>query len=361
MTFTRLLTAVLGLSLAAGAQTISGPYVARATTTSATVLWVEAPATVRFGADPQNLDASVPVFQVRQATLSGLKPATTYHYEVPGAGRGSFTTPPTAAGAATGAGDYTFAVFGDNRTRHEVYRKVAAAIAAAKPAFIVHTGDQVADGRDPKQWAVFFDISKEMLRHTVFLPALGNHERNVPDWYRFYDQPRGYYSFDWGKAHWVILNSDVGNVASHTEGQEAYWREQVAWMEQDLEKNKDADYLFVAFHHPPYTAVSRRHEAAAKIAARLVPVFRKFKVHGVFGGHDHNYQRHVQDGIQYVVTGGGGAPLYEVDGPLPGITQKVESVENYVFAEAKGKVIRFEARTPEGRVIDKFEITGGKR
>ena len=30
----------------------------------------------------------------------------------------------------------------------------------------------------------------------------------------------------------------------------------------------------------------------------------------VFNGHDHNYQRHVVDGVTYVVTGGGGGSTW---------------------------------------------------
>jgi hypothetical protein len=35
----------------------------------------------------------------------------------------------------------------------------------------------------------------------------------------------------------------------------------------------------------------------------------------VITGHDHNYQRYTKNGIQYVITGGGGAPLYPVADP----------------------------------------------
>jgi 3',5'-cyclic AMP phosphodiesterase CpdA len=289
-----------------------------------------------------------PALQIQRKELTGLKPGTHYDYEVPDAGKGSFTTPPKDDG------NFSFVVFGDNRTRHDVYRQVSAAIAAAKPTFVVHTGDQVAAGSDFTLWPIFFDISREWMRQTVYLPALGNHEQNSPYWYQLYGRNNGYYSQDWGPIHWVILDSDAPG------GAEASWKEQTAFLEQDLAAHKSARFRFVVFHHPPYTAVARRQEGAARIAERLVPLFRKHKVQGVFCGHDHNYQRHVEDGIQYVVTGGGGAPLYDVDGPIPGKTVKAEKVENFVYAEAKGSVIRFEARTPDGRVIDKFEISAQK-
>ena len=36
------------------------------------------------------------------------------------------------------------------------------------------------------------------------------------------------------------------------------------------------------------------------------------RVSFVFSGHDHLYQRGEVDGLKYVVSGGGGAPLYSV-------------------------------------------------
>jgi hypothetical protein len=345
------------LTLPLAAQKIAGgPYVSFATTTTATVAWIVDHGPVRFGTDAAALATSAPAFQVHRTTLTGLKPGALYHYEVPGAGRGSFTTPP----AATTDTPHTFAVFGDNRTRHEVYRKVAGAVAAAQPTYIVHTGDQVADGTVADQWVTFFDISREMLRHTVFFPSLGNHERNSPYWYRFFDKRIGYYSFNYGKAHWVILNTDVRNVAATEEEREAYWKAQLAWADRDLERNQDAEYLFVAHHHTPITAIKRRYAEAARLHERLWPLYEKHKPSAVFTGHDHNYQRHVKDGIPVVVTGGGGAPLYEVDAPVPGISQVVESIENYVFAQVDAGVIRLEARAIDGRVIDKFEIVSRK-
>ncbi len=357
MQFLRSLVVLALVAASAAAQLLpGGPYVTLVTPRSAIVMWVTEQKPVRYGTTSEGLSATAAAspFRVNQVQLTDLQPGTTYHYDVPDAGAGSFTTPPN------GHGDFTFVVYGDSRTRPDVHRKVALKIFAVSPAFVVHTGDQVADGRNASHWPTFFDVTREMLRSTVFFPALGNHERNTPFWYQFFGRNTGYYSFDWGAAHFVILNSDVNNVAPTPEAREAYWKEQIAWMEKDLEAARSADFRFVAFHHPPYTAMKRRWADAEKIAARLVPLFRKHHVHAVFGGHDHNYQRHVDAGIQYVVTGGGGAPLYDVDGPLPGKTVKAESVENYVIARVEGKVVRFEARTPDDRVLDKFEIKAGE-
>jgi hypothetical protein len=47
--------------------------------------------------------------------------------------------------------------------------------------------------------------------------------------------------------------------------------------------------------------------------------------------------------LAYVITGGGGAPLYDVDKPPAGITQKVISTENFVSVKVAGKSVQIEA------------------
>ena len=323
---------------------MSGPFTPFVTSTSATVMWISDSTPIRYG--PLGQESEVHSFRMNRTQLNGLNPGSVIHYDIPGVGSGQFTTPPPPGAAA----NFNFVVFGDNRTRHDVYRQVAKEIAALKPTFIVHTGDLVENGLNPALWSIFFDISRDLLRNAAFFTTLGNHEGNSPYWYQFFDQHTGYYSFDWGKTHWAMLNTN--NVPPDPE---AYWAQQLAWLEKDLEKNQGADFLFVAFHHTPYTAVKNRQAAAARIAARLVPIFKKYKVSAIFAGHDHNYQHHEEGGIPYIVTGGGGAPLYDVDGIMD-ITVKAEKVENYVLCRTLAAAIRCEARALGGRVIERFDL-----
>src|SRR5438093_9223175 len=73
---------------------------------------------------------------------------------------------------------YRFLVYGDNRTRHDVHRKVIAEVMKhGIPDFILQTGDMVEDGNDSALWPIFFDIEKDLLRQSAFFPAIGNHER----------------------------------------------------------------------------------------------------------------------------------------------------------------------------------------
>ena len=123
----------------------------------------------------------------------------------------------------------------------------------------------------------------------------------------------------------------------------------------DLKRSQNADFRFLVFHNPPFTAVKKRQKEGGASQA-LVPLFEQYRVTAVFNGHDHNYQRHVKNGVQYIVTGGGGAPLYPVDGPIPGLTQKVESTEHFVQVKVEGNEATLEAVALDGSLIDTFEL-----
>ena len=55
---------------------------------------------------------------------------------------------------------------------------------------------------------------------------------------------------------------------------------------------------------------------AESVREQFHDIFVEHGVDIVFAGHDHYYYRTVRDDIQYVVTGGGGAPLYDIQADI---------------------------------------------
>jgi 3',5'-cyclic AMP phosphodiesterase CpdA len=330
---------------------VGGPFVVNASSRTATIVWILQTSDVKLGTSPNDMTRIAPVLRPEKVTLSSLDAGKTYYYDVLGRaeGTGSFKTAPV------GPAKFKFVVYGDTRTRHDMHRKVVEAINRTDPDFVLHTGDLVADGRDTSQWPIFFSIEEQLLRKTAFFPVLGNHERNDPQFHEFFDVRTPYYSFDWGTSHFVILNSDFGNVAASPEAKKAFWAEQERWLEEDLQNSQSADFRFVTFHHPPFTAMKRR-QGGNKPVREWVPLFEKYHVSAVFNGHDHNYQHHYKDGVHYIVTGGGGAPLYALDSPIPGVTQKVERAEHFVEVEVDGKQARILAIGLDGSLIDSIDL-----
>jgi acid phosphatase type 7 len=325
-------------SLIAEEKLVGGPYVVNVGQRSATVAWVVETGQVSLGTAPGQGEKTAPVLRSEKVSFTGLEPA------IPKDG-------PSAA-APNGPAAFQFVVYGDTRTRHDMHRKVIAAIVKyASPEFVLHTGDLVADGADSTQWPVFFDIERELLRKAAFFPSLGNHERNDAQYYEFFSVSTPYYSFNWGTAHFIVLNSDIGNVSNSEIARDSFWTEQTRWLEEDLKKSQAADFRFVIAHHPPLTAVARRQGENPHMTA-LIPMFEKYKLTAGFFGHDHNYQHYLKNGVHYFITGGGGAPLYDVDKPPEGITKMVESTEHFVVVKVGGKTARVEALRLDGRTLE---------
>ena len=349
---TTFLFAFVSLCAAASPDTVAGgPWVVNVGPKTATIGWLTEEGHVQLGTTPTDTQLNSAALRSHKVTYTGLTPGTQYFYAVPEHPelKGSFKTAPT------GAASFKFVVYGDTRTRHDMHQRVVTAIVKAGPDFLVHTGDLVADGSDTGQWPTFFSIEHDLLRTTPFYPAQGNHERNNPQFYDYFASSAPYYSFDWGGVHFIILNSDLANVSTSSDRRSDFWGEQLRWLEADLKKAQKADFRFLAFHHPPFTAVSARQQESMQLQ-ELVPIFEKYKVDVVFAGHDHNYQRHIVNGIQYVVTGGGGAPLRTVDKPLEGRTVKFANTEHYVQVVITPQHARIEAVALDGTLIDSVEL-----
>ena len=346
-----------GLAAVAGDPGLAGgPFVAAVTSKTATIVWLvrSGEVSVKAADDDKNPATVSPSIRVEKTTLTGLKPNTRYEYSVPGYSdaKGSFKTPPT------GDTPFDFVSYGDNRTRPDVHRKVIAAIVShGVPDMVVQTGDLVADGSDTLLWTTFFDIEKKLLSQTAFYPSLGNHEHHAQNFYDFTQTAKPYYSFDWGNAHFSVIDTDLDNVSPVETVRAAFWAEQARWLENDLRTHQQSQFRFVAGHHPPFTAVASRQGDNPHMRA-LTPLFETYHVTAGLFGHDHNYQHYLQNGIHYLTSGGGGAPLYDVDKPPVGITQKVVSVENWVSVHVDGKTAHVRVFSINGDVIDEFDLQG---
>src|SRR5215471_16334568 len=340
--------------LSAEQKIIGGPAAVNVGPRTATIVWVVQTDELTLH-PPTGPVKHSPSFHVEHTTLTGLQPNTRYEYEAGGTGGAAATATAPAIPPAV-AVPFEFFVFGDTRTRHDMHRRVIdAVVKQGTPDFVIHTGDLVADGNDSSMWPVFFDIERELLRNTAFFPSLGNHERNSQEYYDFFRVDAPFYSYNWCNAHFSVLNTDFGNAASSKAAREAFWAEQTKWLEDDLTANQKMDYRFVVGHHPPMSAVSSRQEFNQKMVD-LIPMFEKQRVTAGFFGHDHNYQHYLKNGLHYIITGGGGAPLYNVDKPDPQTTVKVVSTENFVTISVDGKTAKVQARALDGKILDEFEL-----
>jgi hypothetical protein len=220
----------------------------------------------------------------------------------------------------------SFILFGDSRRtmgaefwrgRYDRERlAVIRALADERPAFIVNTGDLVRVGSDRAEWRAFHEENEPIFsRRIPYFPGLGNHEYL---WNRSEGLENFFASFpDLGGRKWyeirlppvliLVLDSNLEDLeAGEVETQDRWLSDTLAGAEGD----PAIRHAILAFHHAPYTNCvvhGDSRQVQEHFLTRLTP-----KVHAVVTGHVHAYERFLVDGVQYVVSGGGGAPLMPI-------------------------------------------------
>jgi len=239
-----------------------------------------------------------------------------------------------------------FIAYGDSRGVWDNWQNasmVSKSIEQQKPHFVLHTGDLVHNGKNQSQWIDFFTNS-EFIHNSTIYPALGNHEYHDLPYFKYFSLPHNelWYSFDNGPAHFVALDSCTGISLKLL---------QLIWLIRDLKTN-NLPFTIVFFHHPLYS--SSNHGSTPHLRWLWQPAFERFNVDIVFNGHDHSYERGEVNNVNYIVTGGGGAPLYDVGSNWWTIYS--EKTYHYCTVTANQSQLKFQAIKPNGTIFDSFTI-----
>jgi hypothetical protein len=332
------------------------PYIGHTTTTSSTISWVTAEPSIGrvwFGAHPGELEqlrAEVEPRKIHEVQLDGLVPNTRYRYRVEpsaqGDGSGSFWTAPAASDA------FSFVVVGDTRAGHAFHRSIVRNILQLEPAprFVFNVGDMVSDGESVPEWRAFFEVVAPLAKVSPYYSTLGNHERDADVYFELFSLPRNgahperNYSFDWGNAHFTVI--DAGKKYRDDE-------RQLAWLAQDLERAQAATFRIVFFHQSGHGTRPARSEEHEEISRLLDGTLERGRVDLVFNGHDHNYVHASKNGVDYVVTGGGGSVLHEL-GPPTGETIAQRKIHHFCRVSVSAEELEVVAIDSEGRPIDSF-------
>ncbi len=243
------------------------------------------------------------------------------------------------------------AFYGDTRTQPEKHESVANAILSERPCIVLHSGDLVTDGRKEEQWnPEYFLPARNLFAYVPVYPCLGNHEHRAKYFFDLHSLPgnESYYAFGYGCVRFIIVDL----YGPYGPGSEQY-----KWLEAELAKPRRS-WTIVMFHEPPFGAHPSRG-INWKVVENLVPLLGRYKVDVVVSGDDHHYVRSKPlgesdgaFGVTYLVSGGGGAPLYDVEQmPWTAVTYKGH---HYIICDASPDELRFVVRDPEGKLIDTF-------
>ncbi len=201
----------------------------------------------------------------------------------------------------------TFAVLGDNRDNFPVLEQVLRKIAADPGVkFAIHLGDLVQQG-DLGRYRHFLQAVRQNLSLPL-LAVIGNHELKEDPEGKLYTGIFGSrnFSFSLGE-HYFIIFDDTAKA-----GPDAA---QIRWLETELQKGQRYQTRLVFLHVPLFDPRGGEHHHCLppESAARLLALFKEYRVTCVFAGHIHSYFEGRWDGVPYAIAAGAGAKLYGTD------------------------------------------------
>jgi hypothetical protein len=248
-------------------------------------------------------------------------------------------------------------------------------VAEENPDAVLLNGDVPWHGGDAADYSIFRAETKAWRdAHLRIYPALGNHEfaecdpqQCLRNWWQAFPELQGnrWYSVKLGtQVHAFALDSNASLLAGS---------EQARWLEAGIKSLPlSVRFVLITMHHPPVAdiqkklfvdhnprqneiALSKLLEANSKSRARFV----------VVAGHIHNYERFEQNGVVYLVSGGGGAVPYPVE-RTSGDAYQDPSFPNYHYLKfvlagetLKGTMYRLaDPGTFAWEVKDTFEVIG---
>lgn len=229
------------------------------------------------------------------------------------------TVPPTDIPPATSipSGDPVLVGAGDIADCSSDGDEATAELLDGIPGTVFTTGDNAYPDGTVSEFIDCYDPSWGRHKARTY-PSAGNHDYHTDGATGYFDyfgpvagEPgKGYYSYDLGSWHIIVLNSNIRVSAGS---------EQEQWLRADLAAHPVACTL--AYWHEPRFSSGDQHGSSVSIQP-LWQALYDYSADVVLNGHEHNYERFApQDpqgvadpvrGIREFVVGSGGRNHYEI-------------------------------------------------
>ena len=265
---------------------------------------------------------------------------------------------------------YSFVVFGDRTggpaSGIKVLAKAVEDTNLLAPDLVMTVGDLVEGYNDTTAWMAQAKEYKSVMDKLdcPWFPVAGNHdvypadskkpETNNQDNYEKVFGPL-WYAFEHKDSWFIVLYSDEGNPktgkkAFNDQASQQMSPEQLKWLEQTLDKAKDAKHVFVFLHHPRWIGNNSWLKYGSSWDRVHEVLIKHGNVSAVFAGHIH-YMRYdgVKDGIEYVT-------LATVGGGNSGIAPEAGFLHQFHVVTVRDDRIAM-ASLPVGGVQDVRKIT----
>jgi acid phosphatase type 7 len=310
-------------------------------------------------------------FYQYQADVTGLQPGTSYSYRVSLNGQMVASNPTQFSFTTPTPGKCSFLTFGDSGA-NSPQQLALIQLMMAEPGIgkVIHVGDLAYFAGTFGEFETnYFTPNAPLMSRLPFFATPGNHEYLTDNAAPFLashvaavcgvpSQDTGrYYSFDWGDAHFVSIDSNL------LPDPDASVR-MLAWLDADLAAT--GKYWKIVFlHHPPYpTGFHLGDPICVLVQQNVNPIVENRGVHLVLAGHEHGYERswpllggqQVYSGpsTTYIITGGGGG-IMEPLGSLPQCALSIQAF-HYLRVDMSGNQLSVTATGMDGNAIDQFSL-----
>jgi len=233
---------------------------------------------------------------------------------------------------------FHFVLLGDRTGEAQpgIWEQVWKRAAAEKPAFVLGVGDTIQGGDDATADAEWQEAKRTLAPYSripIYL-APGNHDIWSAASEKLFQKYTGrppHYSFDFGAAHFTVLDNSRADDLSADE---------MAFLETDLAAHRTQAVKFIVSHRPSWLIAAATHNPNFDLH-RLA---RKYGVQYVIAGHVHQILHVSLDGVTYFCAPSAGGHLRA--------SEKYEDgwFFGYTVVTVEGSAVSFEIKELNGRV-----------
>lgn len=277
-------------------------------------------------------------YQSNKVTLTGLEPGSVYYYQAGGKAVSRLETRDPDSFSFIFVGDPQIGSSNEEKAKKpedilkDTFKtaqyesvmsdsfnwnhtlELAVEKAGSDPAFVLSAGDQIQTNAKKVKDGTVSEIeyagylSPEVLKSLPMATTVGNHDADNANYTWHFNVPNlstlgsngivgGDYSFRYGDALFMMLNTQDTNVAEHRQ-----------FMEETIKANADCKWRIVTLHQDIYGSAEHSNEPEiTNLRYELVPIFEENDVDVVLTGHDHAYSR------TYLLEGGKKSFEYDDD------------------------------------------------
>jgi hypothetical protein len=276
-----------------------------------------------------------------------------------------------------GKNEFNFAAAGDYGCSTNTQRTVAN-IQKQEPELVLALGD-LSYHSTADCWFDIMSPLKGKMMMTFGYHDVEDGQAKTNQYLKTFGLEKQFYSYDYNNVHFLVMAAE----SDFEKGSEQY-----NFVIDDLKKaseNKDINWIIVSSYGPLYTSPSE-HKAYSSLRDLYHPIFERYGVDLVLGGHNHNYQRTYpitynpadsstpgitndlttgydgqKDGIVFAIVGTGGVNFYAFEGQAPFVDKQFAGNFGFLNVDisndnSHSKLTGTFYDNQEGKILDKFTI-----